>query len=86
LPRFLLSLSTRFGQRGFSATEFNLSMSRHEIANFLGLAPETVSRQLSNFHNKGTLSVEGRRITIHDLDRLRAMVEPCLNRPAASVS
>jgi CRP/FNR family transcriptional regulator, anaerobic regulatory protein len=81
IATFLLSLSTRFGQRGFSATEFNLSMSRHEIANFLGLAPETVSRQLSNFHNKGTLSVEGRRITIHDLDRLRTMVEPCLNRP-----
>ncbi len=84
LAAFLLSLSTRFAQRGFSSTEFNLSMSRHEIANFLGLAPETVSRQFSNFHEKGTLSVEGRKIKVHDLDRLRSMVEPCLNRPAAS--
>ena len=78
LATFLLSLSTRFGERGLSRTEFNLSMSRHDIANFLGVAAETVSRQLSSFQVQGILSVNQRNVHIHDLDRLRAFVEPCL--------
>jgi len=45
---FLLSLSCRYGALGFSSTEFNLSMPRHDIANFLGLTAETVSRQLAD--------------------------------------
>lgn len=78
LATFLLSLSMRFGERGLSRTEFNLSMSRHDIANFLGVAAETVSRQLSSFQVQGILSVNQRSVQIHDLDRLRAFVEPCL--------
>jgi len=42
LAAFLLSLSNRFKRRGFSATDFYLSMSRHEIGSYLGLAVETV--------------------------------------------
>ena len=68
----------RFGERGLSRTEFNLSMSRQDIANFLGVAAETVSRQLSSFQMQGILSVNQRHVHIHDLDRLRAFVEPCL--------
>ncbi len=81
LATFLVSLSTRFGERGLSCTEFNLSMSRHDIANFLGIAAETVSRQLSNFQMQGILSVNQRNVHIHDLDRLRAVVEPCQTPP-----
>ena len=33
---FLLSLSCRYGALGFSSTKFNLSMPRHDIANFFG--------------------------------------------------
>ena len=43
LATYLLSLSKRFSERGFSSTEFRLSMSRGDIANHLGLAVETVS-------------------------------------------
>ena len=44
LATYLLSLSKRFKERGYSATEFQLSMSRSDIGNHLGLAVETVSR------------------------------------------
>ena len=37
LAAFLLSLSERFKRRGFSPSDFHLSMSRHEIGNYLGL-------------------------------------------------
>jgi CRP/FNR family transcriptional regulator len=44
LAIFLLNLSLRFAERGFSAREFHLRMTREEIGSFLGLSLETVSR------------------------------------------
>ena len=44
LATFLLNISSRFKHRGFSPTSFMLPMSRHDIAGFLGIAVETVSR------------------------------------------
>jgi CRP/FNR family transcriptional regulator len=69
---FLLHLSERFRQRGFSHLEFRFSMSRQEIGNFLGLAPETVSRLLGQFEASGVIDVRTRLIRIRDIDRLLA--------------
>lgn len=77
LAAFLLSLSKRFTERGFSATEFNLSMSRHDIANFLGVAVETVSRQFSNFDKERVLQVKHRNVIILDMEKLQQIVSPC---------
>lgn len=74
IAAFLLNLSQRFHLRGFSATEFNLSMARHDIANYLGLAVETVSRVFSRFQEEKLLTVSRKYIKIHDLDKLRAIV------------
>lgn len=74
---FLLSLSCRYGALGFSSTEFNLSMPRHDIANFLGLTAETVSRQLAGLSKRGVITVKRRSVQINDLDLLKAIVEPC---------
>lgn len=70
LAAFLLSLSRRYKQRGFSATEFNLSMSRNEIGNYLGLAVETVSRLFTRFQDDGILRVERKHIELINLDAL----------------
>ena len=67
---FLYNLSRRFQARGFSARAFNLSMSRQDIGNHLGLAIETVSRVLMHLQQDGLLEVNGRRITIRDLSAL----------------
>ena len=71
---FLVSLSERFKRRGFSATDFFLSMSRQEIGSYLGLALETVSRLFTRFQDEGILKVERKHVQILDLDRLTAMV------------
>ncbi|MCG5510770.1 fumarate/nitrate reduction transcriptional regulator Fnr [Ectothiorhodospira lacustris] len=71
LAAFLLNLSRRFGMRGFSRHEFNLTMSRCEIGNYLGLAVETVSRMLSRFQEQGLIQVQRKFITILDADGLR---------------
>lgn len=74
IAAFLLNISQRFHLRGFSATEFNLSMARHDIANYLGLAVETVSRTFSRFQEEKLLTVSRKYIKIHDLDKLRAII------------
>ncbi len=74
LASFLLSLSHRLGSRGFSRNEFNLVMSRHDIANYLGLAAETVSRLITRFQESGIVEVNRRRVTILDLAMLKERV------------
>lgn len=79
LARFLFNLSLRFKQRGFSEREFNLSMPREDIANYLGLARETVSRLLAQFQHNGLLSMRRRNIRIRDMDRLKALASAHTN-------
>ncbi|WJW75640.1 fumarate/nitrate reduction transcriptional regulator Fnr [Thiohalobacter sp. IOR34] len=73
LAALLLRISQRFQERKFSALEFNLSMSRTDIANYLGLAVETVSRLFSRFQQEGLLNVDRKHLIIHDLDGLQRM-------------
>ncbi len=76
LATFLLMLSRRYGALGFSNTEFNLSMRRQDIANFLGITIETVSRQLNELSKQGVISINRRGVQINQLDLLQAIVEP----------
>lgn len=78
MATFLLMLSTRYKMLGFSSTEFNLSMRRDDIANFLGLTIETVSRQLTDLSKNGIITVKQRSIHINNLHSLKEIVEPCL--------
>lgn len=77
LATFLLSLSARFKRRGFSEREFNLSMSRHDISNHLGVAVETVSRLFARFQEDGLLRVNRRYVQILDITRLRNVLGEC---------
>ncbi len=70
LAAFLLSLSERLAERGFSGEEFSLSMSRHDIGNYLGLAKETVSRLFSRLESDGVISLDARRLRLNDPRRL----------------
>lgn len=73
LAAFLLSLSDRFRARGFSASEFRLSMSRGDIGNYLGLADETVSRLFSRFQEAGLLVAERKQVRLLEIERMRAI-------------
>jgi CRP/FNR family transcriptional regulator len=71
MAEFLLDLSRRLGERGYSASDMHLSMARKDIANFLRLATETVSRVLRRFQNEGWIDVQRRDIRILEPERLR---------------
>lgn len=70
LATYLLSLSRRFAMRNYSPTQFNLSMSRGDIGNYLGIAEETVSRIFTRFQEEGVVTIERRHIVLNDLERL----------------
>jgi CRP/FNR family transcriptional regulator, anaerobic regulatory protein len=73
MAAFLLDLSGRYEARGFSGTCFRLSMARSDIANYLRLAAETVSRVLSRFRSSGLIAIHGRAVTLLDRDAMRAV-------------
>lgn len=77
LASFLLSMSSRMEERHWKESEFNLSMPRQDIANYLGMAVETVSRLFAAFQNDKIIEVDRRHITILDMDRLKVMVGDC---------
>ncbi len=82
VARFLVNLSERYAEMGYSSKLFNLRMTRHEIGSYLGLTLETVSRTLSAFNEIGLISVDQRSIGIKDIEALRTLrrLPPSSNR------
>ncbi|MEA1079563.1 fumarate/nitrate reduction transcriptional regulator Fnr [Marinobacter qingdaonensis] len=71
IAALLLSLSSRFQRRRLSGTRFSLPMPRNDIANFLGLAVETVSRVFTRFQQQGLIKARGREVELQDLEALQ---------------
>ena len=74
LALFLLDLADRYRKRGYSSSDFVLRMTREEIASYLGLKLETVSRLFSHLQEAGLLQVQGRAIKLLDLAALKKLV------------
>ena len=71
---FLHGLSERYRLLGRSGDLFVLPMSREDIASYLGMVIETVSRTLTKMQEDGVIAVRGRQVTVLDAERLDAMV------------
>ena len=72
---FLINMSTVSKSRGYSSLVFNLSMSRADIANYLGLANETVSRIFKSFQDKGIISADRHQVSINDFETLKSFLQ-----------
>jgi len=68
---FLLDLAARHAALGFSAQHFILRMSRIDMASYLALKHETVSRALSRLESLGQIHVQRREVRILDAAGLR---------------
>lgn len=73
LAAFLLGFGERQGNRGFSMRHFTLPMSRQDIASYLRLATETVSRVFTRFEGRGLIKVNRREVWLEDRDALEAL-------------
>ncbi len=75
VAHFLLELSSRWAERGFSASAFRLPMRRGEIGAHLGLTMETVSRVLSDFQSRGWIHLARGGVQIREDERLRECLQ-----------
>ena len=67
---FLLEMASRAGD----ASVLDLAMPRHDIADYLGLTLETVSRTFAELKQLGAVKLESaRRVHLISIGRLRAM-------------
>lgn len=67
---FIINLSERFRRRALSGTEFQLTMTRSDIGNYLGLAVETVSRLITRLQKQGLIKTQDRYIEILNFSQL----------------
>ena len=80
---FLLELSRRLAEHDAPICEFELKMTRADIASYLALAVETVSRALTRLQDNSVLELErNRRVFIVDLEAMRALAGDTPARPA----
>lgn len=71
LADILLCLAERI----FKTNQFDLPLSRKEIAELSGMTPETVVRMLRKFNEEGLISMNGKNLHIIDEERLYRISE-----------
>lgn len=78
MAAFLITLARRYEARGFQPNRFTLAMARADIANYLRLAAETVSRVLRRFQDDGLVRVQRRDVELLDRARLEEIARNVL--------
>lgn len=73
---FLLNLARRLQRRGLPWQEFRLPMSRRSMAEYLGLASETVIRVLQSLHNQQFINIKAKQISILNESGLESVLAP----------
>ncbi|MCL4113604.1 UNVERIFIED_CONTAM: hypothetical protein GTU68_001037 [Idotea baltica] len=80
IATFLLNISSRETYGKGLAREFVLPMTRTDIANYLGLALETVSRIFGKLIKQNVISVDHRKVSLIDIDHLSDLAGSSCNR------
>lgn len=76
LAAFLASLPGHYRWLAVAADTYRLGMTRRDIANYLRLVPETVSRVFSRFVRDGLIRLEGANVTLLQGAQLARLGEP----------
>jgi CRP/FNR family transcriptional regulator len=64
-----------FTEHIYGKNSYELPISRKEIAQLIDMSTENVIRILSEFRKDDIITIEGKNITIHDLERLKRIYE-----------
>ena len=76
----LIRLSNSYGVLKEDGTHINVTLTNQELANYCGTARESVSRMIGELRDRGIISIDRKRIIIHDLDYLKREIA-CENCP-----
>nr|WP_263313853.1 Crp/Fnr family transcriptional regulator [Mammaliicoccus sp. Marseille-Q6498] len=76
----LIKLANTYGIHDGDSILINVDLTNHELANFCNVTRESVNRMLSNLKKKNIVSINQKRITIHNLDYLKKSIN-CENCP-----
>lgn len=68
---FLLNIFSRTQIRGMGAREFRLGMNRDDIANYLGIRSETVSRCFTELSRRQLIKVKAKRVQLLETSELQ---------------
>ncbi len=73
IAAFLLDLAQKLLVRGYSQRAFVLPMSRRDIAKYLAVRHEPVTRKLTALRTMACSHCPGCRVEIHDWQRLQSL-------------
>lgn len=74
LAALLVKLAENFGIHTADGIEIHLNLTREEMASFIGMTRETVSRKLSGFQQRGLITLrDDKTLVVLDMDSLEAM-------------
>lgn len=76
MARVLLELARAFGVETSAGLDIGVELPRSEIAEMAGVTTETAVRILSEFKERGILTLPGRRIIILKREELQALARP----------
>ena len=75
LAAVLLDLGHRFGSQEAEGMKLGICLSREELAELAGVAPETLIRLLGRFKREKLVATKGREITLLNTERLTKIAE-----------
>ncbi|KAB3529273.1 Crp/Fnr family transcriptional regulator [Alkaliphilus serpentinus] len=72
IAQMLLDLSKEFGHERENSVEINIPLTREDMANFIGVTRETISRKLSLLQDHGVITLVGSKtIIINSIETLK---------------
>lgn len=86
LAMFFSNILTRLQLLGHPPNEFILLMKRDDIADYLGMKYETVSRTITKLAKRGLIEVDRKSVKIKDFGGLKALAGHCNVCPSLAVS
>lgn len=85
LAAFLLRQAAWHGARGYSEVRFALPMARQDLAAFLNLTPECLSRLLRRFSQLGLVAAGRHEVALLDRPGLEALAAPASPSPDCAI-
>lgn len=85
IATFLLSLAGPSVWTKARGVDLQLPMSRKDIANYLGIAVETLCRLFRRMQDDGLIESDGRHVRLTDVNALAELATPAAERGAAAV-